>query len=301
MQKAIKAKRNLRWLEPYLLLTPALLVVILLMGYPLLYSINLSLLNYNLLMPEDIYFCGLDNYKKLLLNPDLWMILKNSIEWVLWVVTSQFVLGFILAMLLNARFRGKSALQSVVFLPWAVSGFLIGLTFKWLFSQHNGVVNFVLQRLGILSEPISWMGDPQLSMVVPIVGMIWYGVPFFGIMILAALQSIPGDVLESATIDGANALQTFWRVMLPYIRPTITVTLLLRVIWVFNSPDIIYITTTGGPANSSNILPLYVFNQAYFSMDFGYGAAAGLMMMVVLVIYALFYLKVTSYEKSGDF
>ena len=131
--------------------------------------------------------------------------------------------------------------------------------------------------------------------------MIWYGVPFFGIMILAALQSIPVDVIESAKIDGASATQTFFKVMIPYVRPTITVTLLLRVIWVFNSPDIIYITTAGGPANTSNILPLYVFNQAYYSMDFGYGAAAGILMMAVLLIYAMLYLKLTSYEKAGDF
>ncbi|TCL42439.1 carbohydrate ABC transporter permease [Harryflintia acetispora] len=296
-----KKKRNWRKWEPYLLLAPGLLLIVLLMGYPLLYSVRLSFLNYNLLTPNDIHFNGLENYQKLFSNPDLWLIVKNSIIWVVVVVFFQFLLGFTLAMLLNSQFRGKGLYQSVAFLPWAVSGFLIGLTFKWLFSQHNGVINFALQSLGLIDAPVSWLGSETFSMIVPIVGMIWYGVPFFGIMILAALQSIPVDVIESAKIDGASATQTFFKVMIPYVRPTITVTLLLRVIWVFNSPDIIYITTAGGPANTSNILPLYVFNQAYYSMDFGYGAAAGILMMEVLLIYAMLYLKLTSYEKAGDF
>lgn len=294
-------KRSWRRWEPYLLLAPGLILIILLMGYPLLYSVRLSFLNYNLLTPNDIAFCGLQNFKKLFTSPDLLLIIKNSLVWVIVVVTMQFLLGFALALLLNGHFRGKGLYQSVVFLPWAVSGFLIGLIFKWLFSQHNGVINYALQALGIIEQPLSWLGSESFSMLVPIVGMIWYGVPFFGIMILAALQSIPGDVLESARIDGASSVQTFLKIVLPYVRPTITVTLLLRVIWVFNSPDIIYITTAGGPANASNIFPLYVFNQAYYSMDFGYGAAAGIVMMLVLVLYALGYLKVTSYEKAGDF
>lgn len=289
-----------RW-EPYALLAPALVLILLFLSYPLSYSIKLSLLNYNLLTPGDVYFNHFANYAKLFGSPELRMILWNSIVWVVGVVSIQFILGFCIALLLNgSTFTGRGVYQSVLFLPWALSCFLIGLIFKGLFGQY-GFVNFALMKLGLLSQPLAWLSSAKLSMVAPMISMIWYGVPFFGIMILAALQSIPREVAESADMDGAGYLQKLFRIDMPYIKPTIIVTLLLRVIWVFNSSDTIYVTTGGGPANSSNILPLYVFNQAYYSMDFGYGAAAGLLMMCLLGIYAFVYLKATHYEKAGDF
>jgi multiple sugar transport system permease protein len=288
--------------EPYLLLAPGLVLICVFLGYPLIYSIRLSLLNYNLQTPSDIYINNFKNYIKLFTSPELGIIMKNSAIWVVLVVGFQFVLGFLIALLLNSvRFKGKGAFQSIVFLPWAISGFLIGLIFKGLFGQYNGYINFLLIKLGVIARPLSWLGSVKLSMVAPVTGMIWYGVPFFGIMLLAALQSIPKEVLESADIDGASYLQKLFKICLPYIMPTIIVTLLLRMIWVFNSSDTIYVTTGGGPANSSNILPLYIFNQAYYSMDFGYGAAAGILMMLLLGIYAFAYLKVTRYEEAGKF
>ena len=288
-------------LKPYLLLLPALLLVIGFMGYPLLYSIRVSFLNYNLMTPNDIKFIGFDNYKKLFADSEVKYVLLNSIKWVVIVVLSQFILGFILAMLLNRKFFGKKIYQSVVFLPWAVSGFLIGLIFKWIYSEHSGILNFVLLKLGVIDTSISWLGEGKYAMIGPITGMIWYGIPFFGIMILAALQSIPTDIFDSSNIDGCSGIQRLFYIIIPFIKPTIIMTLLLRVIWVFNSPDIIYIMTGGGPANASNILALYVFNQAFYSLDFGYGAAVGILMMALLVIYAIVFLALTRYERSGDF
>lgn len=298
-QNAVRLSRRR---EPYILLAPALLLILLFLTYPLIYSVKLSLLNYNLLTPGDVYFNNFGNYTKLFASQELWIILRNSLIWVITVVSFQFLLGFCIALLLNgSRFKGKGIYQSVIFLPWAMSCFLIGLIFKGLFSQYNGFVNIALMKLGLISQPLAWLSSVKLSMIAPIVSMIWYGVPFFGIMILAALQSIPQEVIESADIDGAGYLQRLFKIVIPYIKPTIIVTLLLRVIWVFNSSDTIYVTTGGGPANSSNILPLYIFNQAYYSMDFGYGAAAGLLMMVLLGVYAFAYLKATRYESAGDF
>lgn len=288
-------------MEPYLLLLPALIMVLVVMAYPLLYSVRLSFMNYNLMRPKDIYFAGFSNYIRMLQDPEIPKVLWNSLVWVLVIVTLQFVLGMVLALLLNRGFTGKGIYQSVVFLPWAVSSYLIGLVFKFIFMERNGLLNVVLQNLGFISAPVSWLGTDKLSLIGPICGMIWYGIPFFGIMILAALQSISTDVIESARIDGAGAVGIFFRIMLPYIKPTVLMTLLLRVIWVFNSSDIAYVMTGGGPANFSSTLPLYVFNQAFASLDFGYGAAVGILIMVLLTIYAMGYLKLTNYNKAGDF
>ncbi|WP_071432935.1 carbohydrate ABC transporter permease [Angelakisella massiliensis] len=295
-----KRKWDRRW-EPYLLLSPALLIVLVVMGYPLLYSVRLSFLNYNLMRPKDIYFTGFSNYARIFQDPEIPKVMWNSVKWVVIVVSAQFLLGLVLALLLNSKFRFKGVYQSVVFLPWAVSSYLIGLVFKFIFNERNGLFNFILESLGLIDGPISWLGDTGRSMIGPMVGMIWYGIPFFGIMILAALQSISTDVIESARIDGASSTGIFFRIMLPYIKPTILTTLLLRVIWVFNSSDMLYVMTDGGPAYSSSTLPLYVFNQAFASLDFGYGSAVGIFIMLLLTVYALIYLKVTKYHEAGDF
>lgn len=301
MKKIGIKSKNRPNLTPYLLLTPAMLLILGIMGYPMIDSIRISFLKYSLLAPNDIEFIGFGNYVKLFRDPEVFYVFLNSIKWVVSVVCIQFLVGFLLALLLNRRFKGKQLYQSVVFLPWAVSGFLVGLMFKWIFSESNGILNFFFTGLGWIDGAVSWLGNPRLSMIGPISGMIWYGIPFFGIMILAALQSIAQDIYDSAKIDGSNAVQQLFYVTLPYIKPTIITTLLLRVIWVFNSPDVIYIMTGGGPANSSNILPLYVFDQAFYSLDFGYGSAVGILMMLLLIIYAVLFLKLTRYESAGDF
>ena len=292
-------KSKTDWM-PYLLLSPAIIIIVVLMGYPFLDSIRISLLNYNLLTPGDIYFNHFQNYLKLFQDKELSMVIWNSVKWVFCVVSLQFVLGFTIAMILNTKFFGKGIYQAVTFLPWAVSGFLIGLIFKFIFNQDGGILNTVLISLHLIEEPISWLGTEKYSMAGPIAAMVWYGIPFFGIMILAALQSISTDILEAAGIDGANGVQLFFMIIIPLVKPTIVMTLLLRVIWVFNSPDVIYVMTNGGPANTSNILPLYVFNQAFYTLDFGYGAAVGILMMFILAAYAVIYLRITKYESTGE-
>lgn len=286
---------------PYLLLLPAVLAIILVIGVPLLYSVRLAFLNYNLMRPKEIYFAGLQNFVKMFEDANIPKVLWNSVVWVVVVVGLQFFLGTVLAVLLSTKFPLKGIYQAIVFLPWAVSGYLIGLVFRLIFAENNGVFNYVLEKLGLISGPVSWLGSTETSMVGPIIAMIWYGVPFFGIMILAALQSIPDDVIESARIDGAGAIGIFFKIKFPYIKPTVLTTLLLRVIWVFNSSDILYVMTSGGPAYSSATLPLYVYNQAFSSLDFGYGSAVGLIIMLLLLIYVILYLKLTHYNKAGDF
>lgn len=300
MNQNLTLRKKRLW-APYLLLLPALASIAAVIGGPLLYSIQLSLMNYNLRRPKDIRFSGLQNFIRLFQDPNLERVLLNSVAWVAIVVGLQFVFGMILALLLNNRFRLKGIYQSIVFLPWAVSGYLIGLVFRFIFSERSGLFNAVLQGLGVIDTPFAWLGTPSTSMVAPIVAMVWYGIPFFGIMLLAALQSIPEEVIESAKMDAAGPVHIFFKITLPYIWPTVLTTLLLRVVWVFNSSDVLYVMTGGGPAYSSSTLPLYGFNQAFSSLDFGYGAAIGLIIMFILIIYTVIYVKLTHFNEAGDF
>ena len=287
--------------EPWLFLLPVLVVLLLLFGYPLINSIVMAFQNYKLTAPNDIYFNGFENFKKLFGDPDGLMILKNSIIYVVISVAGQFLLGLTLALALKKQFKGRGLYQSIVFLPWAFSGFVVGLIFRWSFNGEYGVVNNLLMKLGIIDNNIAWLGTPGYSLAVVIIAMIWMGIPFFAIMILAALQSIPADVYEAADVDGCGTVRQFFQITLPYIKPTLITTVLLRTIGIFNSLDLVVIITDGGPANSSQTLPAYMYSKAFGSYDFGFAAALGVMLMIILGLYALIFLKVTKYDKAGDF
>ncbi len=188
-----------------------------------------------------------------------------------------------------------------MFLPWAFSGFVVALIFRWSFNGEYGVVNDLLKKIGLVEDSIAWLGTPGLSLLVVIFAMIWIGIPFFAITILAALQSVPTDIYEAADVDGCGILRQFFSITLPFIKPTIITTVLLRTIWIFNSFDLIMIITNGGPANSSQTLPAYMYSKAFGTYDFGFASAIGLCLMIALGAYAVAFLKVTKYDQAGDF
>ncbi|AJY77408.1 sugar ABC transporter permease [Paenibacillus beijingensis] len=287
-------------MEAYLLLLPALIIIAAFFGYPLSKAIQLSFMHYVLFEPNNIHFSGLDNYKSILSEDNLPGILFNSLIWVVLTVGLQFGLGFALALALNKSFRGKNVYQAIVFLPWAVSAFLIGMIFKLMFSERNGLINELLMKFGLSDHAVPFLALTGTSIYPVIAAMIWYGVPFFGIMILAALQSVPKDVYESADIDGAGKVRQLFQITIPYIKPTLILTVLLRCIWVFNSADLIYVMTNGGPANSSHNLPSYIFNKIGYSTDYGQASALGVMMLIFLTVYAVVFLRATKYDEAGD-
>lgn len=282
-------------------LLPALIILLLLFGYPLINSFIMAFQNYKLTAPNNITFNGLENFKKLLDDTDTLMILKNTLVYVVVSVFGQFILGMTLALALKKQFRGRGIYQSIVFLPWAFSGFVVGLIYRWSFNGEYGVVNNILLDLGIIDEKIAWLGTPGYSLAVVIIAMIWMGIPFFAIMILAALQSIPTDIYEAANVDGCGVVRQFFQITLPYIKPTIITTVLLRTIWVFNSFDLVLVITNGGPANSSQTLPAYMYSKAFGTYDFGFASALGVVIMILMGAYAMLFLKITKYDKAGDF
>lgn len=270
------------------------------MGYPLLNCIRLAFSNYKVTQLDNVTFAGLDNFKRIFADPKIGMIALNTLKFVIITLLLQLVLGFILALALKKPFRGRGIYQGIVFLPWAFSGFLVGLTFQWMFNGEYGPINDILMKLNLIDGKISFLGDPKLALYTVIVALVWQGIPFFGIMLLAALQSVPEELMEAAKIDGANSIQRFSHVTIPCIKPTIIVTVLLRTIWIFNNADIIYIMTKGGPANSSDTLSSYMFIKAYSTLDFGFASALGVLFMLGLTVYIVGFIKVTKYNQAGD-
>ena len=266
--------------------------------YPTLKGIILSFQNYTVFTFNRIEFIGFENYMEIFDDPVFPEIIKNTIFWIFFSVLFQFVLGFLLALLMWKPFKGRGIYSGLVFYPWALSGFAIGLVWSWLLNGQFGVVNDILMKLHLIKSNIYFLSDPNLALFSVILVNVWYGIPFFAIMILAALQSIPKSLLEAADIDGAGNTTKLFRIIIPYIRPTIINTILLRIIWVMNFPDIIYGMTRGGPADSTNILSVYMINIAYYESNFSKSSAVGVIILAILFTYTAFYLKITS---KGEF
>ena len=287
-------------MEPWYYVGPIFLLLVIMFGYPLIKSVVMAFQNYKL-GNGNVYFNDFANFHKMFGDKDFLLLLKNSVVYVVVCVFGQFIGGLILALCLRDKFKGRGIYQSIVFLPWAFSAFVVGLVFRWSFNGEYGVVNDVLMKLGIIKKGIAWLGTPGLSLVVVILAMIWIGIPFFGIMILAALQSIPDEIYEAADMDGCGMFRKFFSLTLPYIKPTVIMTILLRTIWIFNSFDLVVIVTQGGPANYSQTLPSYMYTKAFSGYDFGLAGAFGVLLMVILGVYAVLFLKLSNYDKAGDF
>ena len=287
--------------DAFFLLLPVILLLLLFIAYPLVNTVALAFQDYRLTSVQSAKFNGLANFKAIVTDPYFGLILRNSLIFTFVTVLLQFFLGLVLALALNKPFRGRNIYQAIVFLPWSISALVIGFTFRLLYNAEFGPVNDLLIKLGILKEKVSFLGDGRLALLCVISAMVWYGVPFFGIMLTAAFQSIPTDLYEAAEIDGSGAVKKFWYITLPYAKPTIILTLLLRTIWIFNSADLIYVMTNGGPANATHTLASYMFSKAYSTLDFGQTGALGVLFMAGLLLYAGAFMKLTKYDGSGGF
>ncbi len=282
--------------EPYLLLTPAFLLIGGFLFYPVATGFLLSLQEYQLMDPLNTPFVGLKQYGIMLGDEYFWSSLWNSVVWVVVSLSFQFLLGFCLALLLNStQFRGKGLFQAIVFAPWAVSGFLIAIIWAWLLNGEFGLVNDLLIRFGLIDQKVGFLSRGETALLSCVLANIWFGVTFFAVMLFAALQAIPPSLYEAADMDGATAWQSFWRVTAPMVKPAIVITVLLRAIWIFNWADLIWVMTGGGPAGASRTLALYVFQKAFLGLDFGYSAALGVALTAVSLVFTAIFLRATRF------
>lgn len=292
----MKNKNNKLFL---LMLIPTFLPIIFLTYSSILKTIVIAFQNYKLLDLSDIHFVGLKNFQALLndINFSFLQILLNTFLWVSISLLFQFVLGFGLALLMEKPFKGRGLFAGLVFYPWALSGFAIGLVWAWMFNGQFGIINDLLIRIGLINQNIGFLSDPKYSLISVLIANIWYGIPFFAIMLLSALQSIPQELYDAAEVDGTRYLTKLFYITIPYIKPTIIYTTLTRAIWIMNFPHLIYAMTSGGPANSSNILATHMINKVYHFYDYGQASAIGVIIMTISIIFSIIYLKLTSSEK----
>ena len=285
----MKTKKKLN-IWPYVLTAPALLIVWSVVFIPVFEAISMSLQSYDLRRPKQIAFIGLKNYQTILSDPAFWQACLRTVKWVVFGVGFQFLFGFMLALLLNRSFRGRGVIRSVSLIPWCTPGVLIGLMWSWILDGNYGVFNDLLLRLGLTNSKIAFLATMQTALPSVTMTIVWQGIPFFAIMLLAGLQGIPGELYEAATIDGAGAVQRFRYITLPGLRNTIFVTTLLRIIWVSNSVDVIYNMTGGGPAYATTTLSVLIFNTAQ-NMKLGLASAMAIIMTLMLSLVAVPYLR----------
>jgi multiple sugar transport system permease protein len=294
-------RRRRRWkaVIPYLCLSPAALGIIVFVAWPIITVFQYSLQDYNPTQPWNNKFVGLSNFVEAFTSdPIFFGSLWVSLKWVIVQVVAQLILGMALALLLNRTFRGRGVFRAFTFAPWAVAGVVVTATWTLMYQPVSGMVNTALTTWGIIDEPIFWLANPDLTFWSVSLAELWRGIPFFTIMLLAGLQSIPNELYESASIDGAGRAQTFRLITLPMLKDTIVLSTLLRAVWEFNNVDVIYTMTGGGPGGRTTTLPVYVVNQAVHFQNFGYGSALSVISFALLLAFALIYLKVSNFGRG---
>ncbi|MDQ0947217.1 multiple sugar transport system permease protein [Streptomyces phaeochromogenes] len=278
-------------------MAPAAVFVAVFTYYPMIAGSQMAFRNWKLTDLTDTSWVGLKNFRDVFADPAWGTVLGNTGIWVFGSIVPQLVIGFALALWLRRKFRFRGLYQALIFFPWAISGFLIGILFRWMFNSEFGVVNDLLQKVGLIDEPVAWLADPKTAMFAVVVANIWYGVTFFTIMILAALQSIPEELYEAAALDGAGKVRTLFQITIPYIRVTLALTVLLRVIWIFNFPDLIFGMTGGGPNNETHIVTTWMIKITQQG-DYGRASALGLIVVATLLVFAVFFLLATREKRE---
>ena len=275
-----------------LLITPALVLIFGLVLYPFLYNVWLSFQGMSA-KHMDAGFVGLANYTKMLSNPTYQSATIKTIIWTVGVVGGQVVVGLGIALLLNQQFKGRGLARSLMILPYTISTVVVAFIFKWMLNDLYGIVNQTLLAIGVIQEPIIFLGSAKLAMVTVTLVAIWQAVPLVVLMLLAGLQAIPHDLYDAARVDGANPVQEFWAVTLPGLSGVLEVVVILKTIWTFNWFDLIWLMTQGGPGEGTTILPVFVYQQGFRLLRFSRASAVSVTMVIYLVVLMVLMFKLT--------
>lgn len=284
-------------LTPYLFLIPAFLIFGGLIVYPLIDGIATAFTDR--VIARGGQFIGVQNFLTLLGDEIFLRAAWNSLGLTLWVVAIKAVLGMIFALVLAQPLPFRGIFRALVFLPWAVPGLIAGLAWKWIYDEQVGVLTYLTLALGITDMPTYWLSDPKVGLISVGVAMVWHGLPFYTMMFLAALTSIPSELTEAAAIDGAGPIRRFFSVTLPQMRNVIAITVMLSTIWTFNSFHMVYVLTQGGPANRTQILPTLAFEYGIVRSQLGLGAAV-LVSVIPIFLVLIFILTQRMLKKETN-
>jgi multiple sugar transport system permease protein len=289
MQHPGKSKHR-EQLTGYLTISPALILILALTLYPVAYSIWLSLLEKHSFFPQE-RFIGLENYLYLWTDSEFWSSLWLGVVYSVWTIFFQIILGVAAALILNEIFMGRGLVRAIVLFPYMIPTIVAVILWKWLLNDMYGIVNYWLLALGIVRDPISWLGTDHI-MLSTIIMSVWQFFPFVLLSILARLQTIPPELYEAAKVDGASAFHRFVHITLPQIRGILFVVILLRSIWMFTKFDTVWLMGEGaGAGRFIRTLPVYAYMRTLTYYQAGLGAALAVIMFAILIVTTVIYFR----------
>lgn len=272
------------------MLLPALVVLAAMAGWPLLRTFWFALTDARLDGLEEVRFVGLENFRLVLEDPDWWQSVRNTLRFTVVSVGLETVLGMGVALVLNTRFRGRGALRAAVLVPWAIPTVVSARMWGWMFHDVYGVLNALLQGVGLLSEPVAWTADPELAQWALVAVDVWKTTPFMALLLLAALQVLPEELYEAARMDGASPVRTFFQITLPLIRGPLLVAVIFRTLDALRVFDLFYVLTSN--SSDSMSMAVYARQQMFEFQDLGLGAAAASLLFAIIALFTVVYMVV---------
>lgn len=282
----------------WLFLTPMLVVLLLIAGWPLARTIWFGFTDAKLSNLGQFSIIGFDNYLGyhdgqwfgLLTDPDWWRAVRNTLWFAVLSVILETILGMVVALVLNRPFAGRGWVRAAVLVPWAIPTIVSAKMWSWIMNDQNGILNHMLLGIGLIAKPIAWTADPDLAMVAVIMVDVWKTTPFMALMILAALQMVPGDCYEAAHVDGIHPVRVFFYVTLPLIRPALMVAVIFRALDALRVFDLIYVLTSNSSETMS--MSVYARQQLVDFQEVGYGSAASTLLFVTVALCIVVYIVV---------
>lgn len=289
----IKKKQDSQLRLGLLLATPALIYIIVFMAFPLFYNFFLSLTEANgaNLISRTFTFNNFKNYATVLNDHGFWNGLVLSLIFTIACLITQYVIGFALALFFRRPFPGNGVMRALLLVGWILPPVVTGTIFKWIFDSDYGILNYILINMGIIDEGIKWLTVGPTALLAIIIANLWVGIPFNLLLLLSGLHTIDDSLYEAAHVDGANPWQQFWKITFPLMKPVSISVLLLGVINTYKVFDLIYTMTKGGPVDATSTLPVYTYLETYKLFQFGNGAAASVLTLILPLVLSWFYVR----------
>ena len=268
-------------------------MLLLIVGYPVLQAVQLSVHDVVLINPGDDPYVGLDNYRQLIFEePNFWQVWRNTGVFVVAITAGSFAAGFTLALVLRNVRRCRGLLRTLFLLPYVMPTIVLSLLWLWMFNSTFGIVNYLLDAVGLIDGFRPWFSDATWAFVPVVLLFVWKGAAFQMIMITAGLSRVPSSLYDAASVDGAGAVRRFWNVTLPSMRPVLITLVLLSVMFGMQQFTPLWLLTQGGPGYSTTTTAIWVYRLAFQRFDFGLAAALGTVWMAVLIVLTIVVLRV---------
>lgn len=288
LHKPISRLTRQRVRAAWLFLTPMLVVLALVAGWPLAKTIAYGFTDASLIDPASARFVGFDNFAYLLLDANWWTAVRNTVVFAVVSVSLETLLGLVIALALNAQFRGRGGLRAAILIPWAIPTVVSAQMWSWMFNDVFGVINHVLLALGLIAQPVAWLASPHTALLAIILVDVWKTTPFMALLLLAGLQMLPKECFESARVDGVHPLKVFYRITLPLLKPTLMVAIIFRLLDALRMFDLVYVMS--GNSRDTMSMSVYARQQLIDFGDLGFGSAAATLIFAIIALFTAVYL-----------